>query len=117
MGSSTPEAKKLLFSWNWVGHVRQFELFCEKLVMIADDKVITEGFVMKHLPKPYGVKIPGESGDNRPILVVSDTEGADILSALKRHQGNRLAAAADLGISKTTLWRKMKKYGIDKSYK
>ena len=115
--SLSPEAKKLIYSWTWVGHLRQFELFCEKLVMIADDKVITEGFVMKHLPKPYGVKIPGESGDNRPILVVSDTEGADILSALKRHQGNRLAAAADLGISKTTLWRKMKKYGIDKSYK
>ena len=116
--SLTPEARKLLFSWNWVGHVRQFELFCEKLVMIADDKLITEEFVAKHLPRPFGAEEEGEGPDGgQPVLVVSDAEGAQILNALRRCHGNRMAAAEALGISKTTLWRKMKKYGIDKTYK
>ena len=116
--SLTPEAKKRLFSWNWVGHVRQFELFCEKLVMIADDKLLTEEFVMKHLPRPFGAEEEAELMDRgQPVLVVSDSEGADIMDALRRTHGNRMAAAEELGISKTTLWRKMKKYGIDRTYK
>ena len=34
----TQEAKNLIYGWNWFGNTRQFELFCEKMVMIAEDK-------------------------------------------------------------------------------
>ena len=37
---------------------------------------------------------------------------ATIRDALARHGGNRTHAAADLGISRNTLWRKMKRYSI-----
>jgi len=39
-----------------------------------------------------------------------------ITQALENHQGNRELAAAELGISKTTLWRYMKKYGISSKF-
>ncbi|MBR1709589.1 MAG: hypothetical protein IJ719_12285, partial [Clostridia bacterium] len=35
---------------------------------------------------------------------------------LRRNFGNREKTAAELGISKTTLWRRMKKYGIDREF-
>ena len=37
-----------------------------------------------------------------------------VMALLSRHHGSREKAAAELGISKTTLWRRMRKYGISK---
>lgn len=45
------------------------------------------------------------------LLDTSD-EKQNILLALQQSEGNRIKAAASLGISKATLWRKMKKYEI-----
>ena len=39
-----------------------------------------------------------------------------ITQALENHQGNRELAATELGISKTTLWRYMKKFGISSKF-
>jgi propionate catabolism operon transcriptional regulator len=44
---------------------------------------------------------------------LSSQEGKIILDALRRFQGNRTDAARHLGISTTTMWRKMKKNGIN----
>ena len=114
----TQEAKNLIYGWNWFGNTRQFELFCEKMVMIAEDKTITEEFVMKHLPKDLDSEgEPADGSERQPVIIVGDSQGAKIMSALRQHNGNRAAAAEELGISKTTLWRKMKKYGIEKTYR
>ena len=45
-----------------------------------------------------------------------DSEGARLAEVLSRNGGNRAAAAAELGISKTTLWRRMKQYGVKDHY-
>ena len=115
--SLTKEAKDLLCKWNWFGNVRQLELFCEKLVLISKDKVITEDFMIRHLPQNEGAAKESAGHAPSPIIIVSDSEGAKIMKALKQHGGNRAAASEELGISKTTLWRKMKKYGIDKNFR
>ena len=50
------------------------------------------------------------------IVVVQDPKAMEISRLLSQHYGNREKVAAELGISKTTLWRYMKKYGIEASY-
>ena len=49
-------------------------------------------------------------------VVYRDRNAEAILQALKRNNGSRLKAAEELGISTTTLWRKMQKYGITTNY-
>ena len=58
--------------------------------------------------------------DSEPAPALDESEAsmnpkaAALLDLLNRCHGNREKAAAELGISKTTLWRRMKKYGIDR---
>jgi len=50
----------------------------------------------------------------RPRLgPLEDAEAATIRASLERHHGNRTRAARDLAVSRNTLWRKMKRYGIE----
>jgi transcriptional regulator of acetoin/glycerol metabolism len=40
-------------------------------------------------------------------------EAEVVKTALRKHEGNRIKVARELGISRATLWRKMKRYGLD----
>jgi transcriptional regulator of acetoin/glycerol metabolism len=51
-------------------------------------------------------------GEDR-IVVYKSPEAVELGEVLKKHRGNRSLAAQELGISTTTLWRRMKKYGIE----
>ena len=75
-----------------------------------------------HRPRPHGkrrlcalpaggaLSPPGGPGQALPAAV--SPEAARLAEVLSRNGGSRAAAAAELGISKTTLWRRMKQYGI-----
>ena len=49
-------------------------------------------------------------------MLFKDQKGVEIAQLLKKHNGSREKVAAELGVSKTTLWRYMKKYGIGPDY-
>ncbi|EIW26361.1 transcriptional regulator, Fis family [Pelosinus fermentans A11] len=56
-----------------------------------------------------------QSGRIQPVLLKSP-EAVRIAGLLDRYQGNRTMVAEELKISTTTLWRKMKRYGIGSKY-
>jgi transcriptional regulator with PAS, ATPase and Fis domain len=69
----------------------------------------------KHLPKellqaPMESDAAGSQSAERPLDLA---EAGTIEAALRKYDGNRKKVAAHLGIDKTTLWRKMKKYKIN----
>ena len=47
------------------------------------------------------------------VVVYRDKKAAELSELLRKHNGSREKVAAELGVSKTTLWRYIKKYGID----
>lgn len=106
----TPQAQALLHGFPWTGDTAQLSSFLEKLVVLAPDKEIGPDFVRRHLP-PLD-EAAGDAQAPLPAPVYASPEEARIREALMAQGGSRLETAAALGISKATLWRKMKKYGI-----
>ena len=50
------------------------------------------------------------------IVLYKDQKAVQIAELLRKYNGNREKVAAELGVSKTTLWRYIKKYGIAPDY-
>jgi PAS domain S-box-containing protein len=106
----TPEAATMLLEFDYPGNVRQLENFIEYAVALCEGDLIQSS----HLPQDLR---DGQRGVARnlppPERPLREAEAEAILEALTTHGGNRRQTAAYLGIDKTTLWRKMKKYNIN----
>lgn len=100
----TAGAYSLLMAHNWPGNVRELENVVERAFVLCRSKLIG----LEQLPDELTGTSPvhGESGSMDAVL--RSAEKQSILSAMKRNHFNRAAAARELGIHKTTLYRKMK---------
>jgi len=90
----------------WPGNVRELENAIETAFVLCPAGLIQ----LKHLPEQFRRTESGELGDGR--ISLRDLEMQVIAEALKRNNYRKLATAQELGIDKTTLWRKIKKYNI-----
>ena len=99
----------------WPGNLTQLRAFTERLVLTATRRQIDE--VM--LQQLYDEMYPETEiiGGSEKIVVYDSPEGRKIREMLVRYNGSREKVAAALGISTTTLWRHMKKYGIEANYR
>jgi len=115
----TPEAHQAIAAYSWPGNLMQLNLYAEKLVLLSRDKVITEDFILRTLPLPPRQEGPATDilAPVAPVVIYRSPEAESVLRALDRHNGSRTAAARELGISKTTLWRKMKDNNIQGSFR
>jgi DNA-binding NtrC family response regulator len=104
--SFAPGAMDLLSACRWPGNVRELENAIERAVNLASGTVITEADL------PAAVTLAPASPP-RPAAKASDPGGADLLEALNRCHWNHHRAAASLGISRTTLWRRLRELQID----
>ncbi len=109
----TKEARKLLLEYPWPGNYIQLQSFLERMVLSAPARVARDSYVQGLLQSLYPhPPAPAGEEDADPV----PPEAALLLEALSRNNGSRAAAAEELGISKTTLWRKMKRYGLPGRY-
>lgn len=112
--SITDEALTLLSSFEWRGNVRQLSNIIERLAVLCDNGRIDSDMVLRIVNDSlYSDNIMSIDKVTSDALTKSVTEKELIYNALHRVQGNRLKAAQKLGISTTTLWRKMKKIEQD----
>ncbi|KIR03570.1 transcriptional regulatory protein [Lachnospiraceae bacterium TWA4] len=101
---------KALLNLPWEGNSLQLDTFIERLVLTANKRNIDEIAIEKLYSTLYPkvVKINGVSS----FVTYRSQEAEEIEEALREYAGNRQKVADFLGISTTTLWRKMKKYGL-----
>jgi DNA-binding NtrC family response regulator len=103
----SPEAMTVLMNYHWPGNVRELEHAIERAVIVARGASIR----VRELPPEVWQKSRIQpTGENLDLQV---QEREMIERALQRFRGNRREAAEALKISTVTLWRKMKRYGID----
>ncbi len=96
----SPEAMKLLLSYDYPGNVRELENIIERAVVISSGKQIE----LHDLPE--------ELFRDRAKSPQKNEELERIKEALKIAKGNKSLAAKLLGMHRTTLWRKLKEYGL-----
>jgi transcriptional regulator with PAS, ATPase and Fis domain len=106
----TPEVMEILMRHHFPGNVRELENIIEYGFVLCHNGLME----VRHLPddvragwKPTPAAAPRSAGS--PL---ERGEAEVIRAALRRHGGRRDAAARELHVSRTTLWRKMKKHGI-----
>lgn len=101
-------ALRLLSSYSWPGNIRELENTIERaLNMAEEEEVITS----EHMPEEIrGYKIPSSTLTLEEVM--EETERNTILNYLEIMNGNKTETAKVLGISRTTLYEKMNKYGL-----
>ncbi len=112
------QALQALMNHDFPGNVRELENLVERAFILCQGPVIT----CKHLPpnildepcepRDSGTAIAKPRGRKPKLDPLHQAERGAIMDVLQRHQGNRSRAAAELGIHRTTLIRKIKRYGI-----
>lgn len=111
----TNGAKRVLQNYIWKGNLLQINSFCERMILTATSRSLDEIFVRELLEELYsGQTELEENGSYMQDRVgeVRNEEAERIRELLQIYGGNREKTAEALGVSKATLWRHMKKFGI-----
>jgi DNA-binding NtrC family response regulator len=115
-----PAALQTLQEHEWPGNIRELRNVIERAVALSSGAQIG----MDDLPAALLARYPACAGQAAPQLSplpVQDgslattkaaAEAQRILAALQKHNNNRLRAAAELGISRMTLYKKLHRYGL-----
>jgi DNA-binding NtrC family response regulator len=112
-----------MMEYPWPGNIRELENAIEHAFVRCTGSEIRLEDLPVELREARPVFAPGasdpadaaSSATVRPLHPVGRDERAIILAALRACGGNRSEAAERLGVSRTTLWRRMKELGIDVS--
>ncbi len=106
----TPEAMAVLMAYEYPGNIRELENILEHAFVLCTTSDMIDAVC---LPEHLGARAAADSGSIPLTTAVQHAEAQSIRDALRRNQGNRLAAAQELGMHKSTLFRKMKRLGIN----
>jgi PAS domain S-box-containing protein len=102
------EVLALLMSHDYPGNIRELENIIEHAFVICQRGLIEP----RHLPENLVSKLPQPSKLIEASSRLRGLEQRILMETLRRNQFNRLAAARELGIHKSTLFRKLKAWGV-----
>jgi PAS domain S-box-containing protein len=108
------DAMAVLLNHGYPGNIRELENIIEHALIICQGDVVRRGHLPLALQRESRTCEEPPATDERPPLgaAVENGERRRILAALQKHQWQREATARELKVNRTTLWRKMRKYGF-----
>jgi DNA-binding NtrC family response regulator len=97
------QAQEKLLKYNWPGNIRELQHTVEKAIILSDNNILkSEDFFMR--PVSTVQDLPAE-------ITLEEMEKRMIGQIVRKNRGNLSAAAEQLGITRQTLYNKMKRYG------
>ena len=125
--SLSDEVLRVMNSYDWPGNVRELENMIERACALSSGPLLHLGDLPTQLQE-HRMQTQrltqaaqenaggGEVGEAEAILTIAEMERQAILNTIRQLNGDKLTAAKLLGIGKTTLYRKLKEYGIAESH-
>ena len=105
----TPEAMEALLNYSWPGNVRELRNAIEYASVLCPG-----GWIGKdHLPPKIALDNKLTSSNTRPSAAYWQEEREKLIHTLRRFRGNQSETARALGVSRVTIWKRIKKYEID----
>jgi len=104
----TNEVSAALLAYDYPGNVRELENIIEHCFVLCEGEIIEE----RHLPTSVRPALPPGKVRVSKATTLQQMEITLIMQALRRNKGNKAATAKQLGIDKSTLFRKLKAFGI-----
>jgi len=108
----TRAASERLLSYAWPGNVRELENAIERASILTSGEAIAPDDLPPHIASGAGL---GPAPTLPAQQSLAEIERAHIAQTLERCGWNHSRAAEALGIGRTTLWRKLKDYGLDRA--
>jgi DNA-binding NtrC family response regulator len=109
----TPEVLEALQGYSWPGNVRELEHAIERAIALAgEDRMLKREHLLRPLTLP-GTDVPPTGKLSTLRETVAEAEARHIRSVVSYTQGHRGEAARILGITRKSLWEKMREYGIE----
>jgi len=96
------QAMSILLNYHFPGNIRELENIIEHGYILCKGPIIELHHLPAYMRHPYGPSKPAHQ-------TIEDVENLHILDTLRKHGGNMTRAAEDLGIHRSTLWRKIKR--------
>ena len=113
----TPEAMQTLMSYRWPGNVRELKNIIERAVVLGSGPLVMEQDLLLSKLNTTGesaISAPEKMGRDLFIpLSLDDVERNHIIRTLEHTEWNKSLASKQLGIERTTLDRKIKRYNIE----
>ena len=109
------EAKYAMMRYDWPGNIRELQNTIERVVALTKNEVIQVEDLLLPVEEFAGSSVVMMESDKRKSFIVTtlaEQEKIAIVDALNKYGGNQTKVSQVLGISTTTLWRKIKKYKI-----
>jgi len=107
----TEDAMRRLMAYDWPGNVRELENAIERAIALGSVPFVSAADLPTTLQYPTTERAP----EKEELLPLDELERRAILSTLRQTGGDKQAAARMLGIGKTTLYRKLKQYQIERA--
>lgn len=105
-----PDAMRALLDYDWPGNVRELANVLERAQILAEGNVIT----LDDLPETVHPSEQQPAALSRPeTLNLSAVEAYTVQAALRAMKGNKVRAARELGITRRSLYRLIRKYGLE----
>mgnify|MGYP000031945696 FL=1 len=98
-----PQALEKLANYDWPGNIRELQHTIEKAVILAEKNVIRASDLFIR---------PGKALSFSEVPNLEEVERQAILAAITQNEGNLTAAAEQLGVSRQTLYNKMKRFNL-----
>lgn len=119
----SPQAMRLLLDYSWPGNVRELANVIEYAVAVARIETILPEDLPEEIcapqepSRPIPVPFADSATEESHVLENGSVESEQLIAALEAHHWRRAEAATALGLSRSTLWRKMRELHLAESRK